>query len=204
MFLYILLNMRQKKKLKKFTFFFYGFLILTIIYYLIHIIIIDFPNIISILIELDTSTSVQDTFTAVGLIILMIPIIGEILLSILYTIKYDKNTLFNWKYTKKILSISLFSILICSLVSIGIVYDFLRLFVESFPLDNDLIPAVYFPRFYLVFFFIVSIIIISIGFLLLLKNHFKNFPEYKDLKFPALVIGLLNLFIVSILFLPMS
>jgi len=192
--------MRPQKRHKWFNFFFYGKLILPIIYYLIHLIIIDFPNIILILIGLDTSTSVPDVFTAGGLIILLIPIIGLILLNIYYMIKYDKYTQYNWNRTKKILSISLFSILICSLVSIFIVYDFLRLFIEFFPLDKSLLPAVYFPRFILAILFIVSIFIISIDFLLLLKKHFKMFSEYDDLIVPAIMIGFLNLFIASFIF----
>ena len=188
---------RQKKK-EWLKYILYSCLILAMIYYLAHIIIIDFPNIILNLIELDISTSVPDAFTFGGLIILLIPIIGGVLLSIYYIIKYDKYIITNWKRTKKI---SLISIFICSLVSIIIVYDFLRLFVESFPLDSDLLPADYFPRFFLVLFFIVSIFIISIGFLLLLKKHFRLFSEYNDLIFPASMIGIFNLMIASFMFL---
>ena len=175
---------------------FYGNLILSAIYYPIHFFLIDLSNISLNFSKLDVFISVPDAYNAGGQIILLIFLIGIYILSIYYLLIYDKDSNIDW--SDRILSISLFCMIICSLSSIFVVYDFIWNFVMIFPLDVSLLPIFYFSRFLLVIIFGVSIFFISVGTILLLINHFKFFSQ-EDFMFiiPFLIVFILNTFGIS-------
>lgn len=181
---------------KVFSIFFYGNLILSVVYYPIHFFLIDLPNISSNLSKLDAFTSVPDAYNAGGQVILLILLIGIYILSIYYLVIYDKDSEIDWR--DKILSISLFCMIICSLSSIIIVYDFIWNFVMIFPLDESILPVFYFTRLLLVIIFIISIILISIGTFLLILNHFQWFNQQGFISMiPFIIVLLFNIFGLS-------
>lgn len=188
--------MPYKTSQKVFNIFFYGNLILSVVYYPIHFFLIDLPNISSNLSKLDAFTKVPDAYNAGGQIILLILLIGIYILSIYYLVIYDKDSEIDWR--DKILSISLFCMIICSLSSIIIVYDFIWNFVMIFPLDESILPVFYFTRLLLVIIFIISIILISIGTFLLILNHFQWFNQQGFISMiPFIIVLLFNIFGLS-------
>lgn len=188
--------MPHQKRHKVFNIFFYGNLILSAVYYPIHFFLIDLPNISLNLSKLDVFISVPDAYNAIGQIILLILLIGIYILSINYLVRYDKDSKIDWR--DKILSISLFCMIICSYSSIIIVYDFMWNFVMIFPLDESILPFFYFIRLLLVFIFITSIILISGGTFLLLINHFQWFNKEGFIPLiPFMIVMLFNIYGIS-------
>ena len=188
--------MPYKTSQKVFNIFFYGNLILSVVYYPIHFFLIDLPNISLNISKLDFFTSVPDAFNAGGQIILLILLIGIYILSIYYLVKYDKDSKIDW--SDKILSISLFCMIICSFSSIIIVYDFIWNFIMIFPLDVSLLPIFYFSRFLLVIIFIISIVFLSVMTILLLLNHFQWFNKEGFIPLiPFMIVMLFNIYGIS-------
>ncbi len=188
--------MQHQKRHKAFNIFFNGNLILSAVYYPIHFFLIDLPNISLNISKLDFFTSVPDAFNAGGQIILLILLIGIYILSIYYLVKYDKDSKIDW--SDKILSISLFCMIICSFSSIIIVYDFIWNFIMIFPLDVSLLPIFYFSRFLLVIIFIISIVFLSVMAILLLLNHFQWFNKEGFIPLiPFMIVMLFNIYGIS-------
>ena len=163
----------QKRQSIAFNIFFYGSLILSVVYFPIHFISTDLQTILLNFSELDVITNVPDVFNAFGQSILLILFITIYIFSFFYLFQYKKDSNIDWG--NKILSISLLCVIVMSYSSIIIIYDFMWNFVMDFPLDLSLLPSIYFPRLILVICFAVSLVIISGGIFLLLMQHFKCF-----------------------------
>ncbi len=160
------------KSRKTLDFIFVVVLLFTVIYNVLHLILIDISNVILTISNLDFLIDVNDSFYGIGQISLLIVAGLFLFLGICYIFLYDRNSKFNWRDI--FLSITLIAMITCSLFSILVVYDFFRLFISIYPLDNTILFGVYFVRLMIIALFVVSLIVISIGTFYLSILHFKD------------------------------
>ncbi len=143
----------------------------SLIYYLLHIGLIDILNTCFKLSTLDMITSIPDSFEGGGYLINAGIAIIFAVISIYFLLKYDQNFKVTLQKNFPFLSFSLIVFLIVSIFSIIMTYDFIRIFLEVYPLNESILAYIFWIRVLIVMFFIVSIFINSFCFGFLFFSH---------------------------------
>jgi len=167
---------------------------LSALFYVPHLIILDFQNVSLNIIDLDLS-NIDDFFMYFGQIMMISILLIILVLSVIF-IFLEKT--YSGILKKLLYYFSLISIISFSALSIISSYDIASIFFEANPIDIiNHIPSdtpTYLFRSFMIFLFVISIILLNIGLLFLFHNFIKSFNTFNS-EFGLILL----LFIIGIL-----